>query len=160
MKKSDLQAIIHGFRREDLPMLIEIDSYDSLIYHIPYIERLVRSSDYYDIWRAWNKSHEEANTDIIENLDISELKRTKIELHHFPLTLFDIVQYIGRKLLDDKEKTNPFEIAKLVLEEHLLGNIGYVPLLITHHQKYHDGILDLDMNKIKGNYKEFERKYL
>ena len=161
MRKTDIDTIIYNFDREDIPnFMLRINSFDALLYHIPYIERLVRGSDSYAVWRKWNLVHEKAYIDSLENLDVSELDKTKIELHHFPYTLYDIVQYVGLKLLDDKEETDPYEITKIVCEEHLLGNIGYIPLLVTDHQKYHDGLIELEEELIKGKYKTFEYKYI
>ena len=160
MKYSDIKMIVNSFDREDLPLLVKINSFDSLLYHINYIERIIRSSEYYKVWREWNKEHEDSTIDAIEKIQTQDFKKLSLELHHYPYTLFDIVQYVGRKLIDDKEETDPFEIAKIVIEEHLLGNIGYLPLLITDHQKYHSQLLELEEKHIKGNYKEFERKYI
>lgn len=159
MTNKDTQIIIDTFSRTELPELLEIISFDSLLYQINYIERLVRGSDAYKIWREYEKTHNDATIDAVENLDTSNFKKISLELHHYPHTLYDIVQYVGRKILDDRH-TDAFEIAKLVLREHLQGNIGYVPLLITDHQKQHSNLLEIDDKDIKGNYKEFERKYL
>lgn len=159
MTYNDIQMVIHSFDREELPQLMQINSFDSLLFHTPYIERLVRSSDYYKIWREYNREHEDATIDMLQHIETKDYKKISLELHHYPHTLFDIVQLVGLKILDNKEKSDPFEIAKVVLQEHLLGNIGYVPMLITDHQKHHSDLIELKEEHIKGNYKEFNRKY-
>jgi hypothetical protein len=161
MKKADIDFFTFNLDEEQIiQLLLNIDSFDSLLFHTKYIERIIRTSDAYNIWRKRNFIYDDAYIDSKDKLDIRELNKTKIELHHYPYTLYDIVQYVGRKLLDNKDITDPYEVAKVVLEEHLKGNIGYVPLLITDHQKYHDGILEIDDSEIKGNYKNFERNYI
>lgn len=159
MKKQDLEIVLDNYTREELPSLISIDSSISLTYNIQYIERLVRSSDYYTIWREYLKRYEDATLDVIEQLDTKELSKTKIEIHHHPYTLYDVCEIVGLHLLKKNNITDPYEITKIVLEEHLLGNIGYCPLLITDHQKYHDNLIEISEDKIKGNYKEFIKKY-
>ena len=160
INKQDQIDLILNLKKEELSEFINIKTFDKLLLYTPYIERMIRSSIFYNMWRMSNKILDNADTDVIELINTKDLQYTKINQHHYPYTLFDIVQYVGRKLLDDKQETDPFEITKLVLQEHLLGNVGYVPLLITDHSKYHDGLIEIERDKIKGNYKEFERKYI
>jgi hypothetical protein len=160
MKRTDIDLIVNSSDREDLLQFFKIRTFDSLLYHTPYIERIIRSSDMYTVWRRYCFVHEDASIDIIEELDTRDLQKTKVELHHCKYTLFDIVQYVGRKLLDDKEETSAFEIAELVLKEHLEGNIYYVPLLITDHQKYHSNLIEIEEDKYKGNGHIFEQRYI
>jgi len=159
MKKQDLELIMDNFKREEYPSLISIESESSLDYNIPTIERKIRTDDMYTLWREHEKRYENATSDVIEQLDTKELKRTKVELHHHPMNLYDVVETVGLHLLLKNGKTDAYEITKVVLIEHLLGNVGYVPLLITDHQKYHDGLLEIEDKDIKGNYKEFIKKY-
>ncbi len=158
MKKTDMMTILNNYKREELPTLMEIENENSLLYNIPYVERIVRSSDYYDIWRTYLKYYEDASIDSIENLDTSQHDKVKIEIHHV-ITLFDICYIVGLYLLDKYKTITPYDIASEVLKDHLLGNIIYLPLLITSHQKLHSGLLKIPKDKHKGNKEEFINKY-
>ena len=159
MKKSEIKDIVNNLSREDLPLLIKISSIEGLLYSINYIERLVRSSEFYVIWREYNRVHQEAAIDAIEGINTADYVGLNLELHHYPYSLFEICQIVGSQILLEKEITDPFEVARVVLEEHLAGNIGYVPLLITDHQKFHVDLLELEEDHIQGNYKQFIKSY-
>ena len=158
MKRQDIEMILDNFKREEYPSLINIASESTLHYNIPTIERKIRSDDMYTLWREHEKRYENATSDVIEQLDTKELKRTKVELHHV-VTLYDVCYVTGLKLLEENGKTDAYEITKHVLIDHLLGIVAYVPLLISNHQKLHDNLIKIDKTKIKGDYEKWLEKY-
>jgi hypothetical protein len=160
MKMSDVHILIDSLDREDLASLTDVYDETSLLYHIEYIERIVRSSDYYKIWREYIKKTENATEDAIEKIDTKDYKKISLNIHHYPYSLYDIVLNIGISLIEEKGTTDVFEISKVVLQEHLLGNIAYVPLLVSDHQKYHSNLLCIEEEMVKGDYKTFEQKYI
>ena len=158
MNKQDQIDLILNLNKEELSEFIKIKTFDKLLLYTPYIERMVRSSIFYNMWRMSNKILDNADTDVIELINTKDLQYTKINQHHV-ITLFEIVNIIGSYLLDTQDITSPFEVAELVLREHILSNIPWVPLLITSHSKYHDGLIEIPKDKIKGNIHEFINRY-
>ena len=158
MKNSDMMIIINSFEREDLPMLLEINSFDSLLYNIKEIERVIRSSSGYQIWREWNYNYEDARVDAMENINTSDYNKLSLELHHV-ITLFEIVQIQGMMLLDINGSTDIYEISREVIKDHLLGLIPYISLLISSHQKIHCNLEEIPKDKIKGDVNKFVNKY-
>ena len=102
MKKKDMDFILENYHREDLPILITIDEHN-LVDNINYIERIVRGSEYYEIWRTFNKVYEFATLDIIREIDVRDHKKIAIEQHHHPYTLYDIVELVGLNIIKDKK---------------------------------------------------------
>ena len=70
-----------------------------------------------------------------------------LELHHYPFTLFDIVQGVLRHeygILSDREPVykrpvNLFKVAEKVMKLHYQGVIGLIPLSLTAHELAHNG---------------------
>ena len=84
---------------------------------------------------------------------------TDIELHHYPLTLSDIVEtvLVHREL--NKIDIDSFSVAKEIMELHFKNKIGLVPLTITNHQLAHAGALFISKDQIFGDWKWFVEKY-
>jgi hypothetical protein len=85
-------------------------------------------------------------------------------MDHFPITLYDIVLVVGKKMLSElaeEDTLTIFDIASVVMQEHLSEEnyIGTVSLTTTHHQLRHNGIHNLKLEDINGNYRGFLDKY-
>lgn len=63
--------------------------------------------------------------------------KTKIEIHHAPFTMFDIIETVIRKRMKEKERLFPSDIAQEVMELHYAGKIGLVSLSTTTHELIH-----------------------
>lgn len=107
-----------------------------------------------------------------KNLDILNLKKVSFEMHHYPFTIYDIVNIVIQERMKDstddpsnKQKfnkvLNPFSVAKEVLKLHYEGKVGLVPLSLTPHELYHAGELFIPLTKefVFGNYDEFISQY-
>ncbi len=99
------------------------------------LEFLIRKSIQYDIWQKRSKIG-------IKNCPVCEesLYSLKPESHHYPLTLFDIVdnclqQHIQENNLDS---LNELDIVQEVMTKHNTNNIDYVVLCKQCHERYHD----------------------
>lgn len=122
------------------------------------IEREIRSSIEYNMYLSLLKSNCPILTsDNIQN-NISD-DFTDIEMHHYPLTLADIVEsvLIHREL--NKIKITSFSVAKEIMELHFKNKIGLVPLSVTNHELAHNGALFISKKQIFGDWEYFLKEY-
>ena len=137
-----------------------IDIYNENAYKkfIKQTERLVRKS------KEYNKYIEVLRTNIpalnydsilsnISNADAS------LEIHHYPLTLYNIVEIILNDKLIKKEKVTSFSIAKEVMQCHFKNMIGLVSLSTTNHELAHTQSIFLNKKQIFGDYNRFLTEY-
>jgi hypothetical protein len=127
-----------------------------------YIEKLVRGSNEYRTYINYLK--EELDLTKCSLLPGVDIKTTPVslEFHHFPYTLFDITNIVGKSMISDLQgngSVSCFEVANEVMHEHFRNHIGLVPLTLTMHEMAHNGSIIIPFNKINGNYNEFTEKY-
>lgn len=127
---------------------------------IKIVERMIRNSFEYRSFLGYMKN----NLDItkctfMKDVDISQLKKTKLEFHHYPFTLYTIVDTVIRKHEHENESINPFDIAKEVMELHYKFNVGLVPLSKTVHQLVHSGKKFVNLKYVYGKYERFKAEY-
>ena len=121
------------------------------------IENLVRGSIEYKEMVSYIK--EEMNLDhcmILFNVDTDT---ATIDLHHHPMPLFDIVDIIARKQLEENSNCTIFTIAEEVMKCHYELIIGLIPLTRTVHQLYHSGTIDIPVQLVSFRWKEFLERY-
>ena len=125
------------------------------------IESLVRSSreyreyvQYLRIYMGMNYSMYLPGITNIENTKI------KIELHHTPFTLFDIVMTVFNKRSRLQEELDVELVAKEVCFIHYYLLIGLVPLSKTEHILVHNQELFVRLDKVLGNYEKFIDMYM
>lgn len=86
----------------------------------------------------------------------------RIELHHTPFVLEDIVDIVVRKRLANGQSMKMQEIAHEVMELHYLGLAGLYPLCMICHAIIHDPNLDpmfIPMGKVRGDPTGFAELY-
>ena len=84
-------------------------------------------------------------------------------MHHYPFTLFDIVQGVLRHeygILSDREPVykrpvNLLKVNEKVMKLHYQGVIGLIPLSLTAHELAHNGdiFIPLTDEYVFGNWK-------
>lgn len=79
----------------------------------------------------------------------------KIEIHHYPFTLYDIVEIVYKKRCYYQESLNPMMVAKEIMMLHYKLLIGLIPLSTTVHQLVHDGKLFIPIQNVLGRYQLF-----
>lgn len=124
------------------------------------IEKIVRTSPEYSEFIGYLKN----NLDLTKctfhkDVDISVLKRTKIEFHHYPFTLYDITDTVLEKYLQNNVIVNPFEVASEVMKLHYELKVGLVPLSKTLHKLAHNGKKFINLKLVKGHYLRFISEY-
>lgn len=88
-------------------------------------------------------------------------ENVSIELHHYPFTLFDIVETLTTKAIKNNEnyEFSTFVIAEEAISLHYRNIIGLVPLSITLHQLAHSGNIYIPMKAVFGDVKIFLSEY-
>lgn len=62
-----------------------------------------------------------------------------VEIHHHPLTMFDITSIIIDTYLKNNKKFTSMNILNDVMTLHYNNKVGFIPLCTTYHEKYHNG---------------------
>ena len=125
------------------------------------IMRVIRTSREYRGIVFWYRAKHNLSIDAIESLDAYNFNKLTIDIHHWPIPLYDICYLVGMKMLKDNPKKEflSFDIASKVIDEHFNDRIGVVPLLRSDHEKYHENLLELKKEMIHGKYLEFIQDY-
>lgn len=95
------------------------------------------------------------NPDITNN----DSKHVKIEIHHTPFVLEDIVRIVYEKRLANHEDLSVEMVAKEVMACHYRCIIGLYPLSSTEHELVHNGYLFIPPSKVFGRYDLFIKEY-
>lgn len=83
----------------------------------------------------------------------------KIEIHHYPFTLFDIVEIVYKKRSSNYEPLDVEMVAKEVTLLHYKLLVGLIPLSVTVHQLAHEGKIFIPVQNVFGRYKLFVDMY-
>jgi hypothetical protein len=122
------------------------------------IERTIRrSNEYRDYVKAVKDEYPIMRVDnILSNISEDD---ASIELHHYPFTLYDIVDIFVSDAISKEKLINSHRVAKEIMKLHYENIIGLVPMTITMHELTHQGLLFLSKQQIFGNYQEFIDRY-
>ena len=83
----------------------------------------------------------------------------KIEIHHYPFSLRDIVEIVIRKRQYYRESMEVQMVAKEVMQLHYKLIIGLIPLSQTVHELAHSQKLFIPVDKVMGRYNLFVQYY-
>lgn len=123
-------------------------------------ENVIRKSmEYKDYIKFLRENMDMSECIILSNLKNGNGKRYHIEIHHEPFTLFDIVETVITKRLENGESINALNVADEVMELHYSGMVGLVPLTITMHELVHKGRIFIPLQFIYHKYNEFFAEY-
>lgn len=75
-----------------------------------------------------------------------------VEIHHHPLTIFDITNVILSTYLDSGKKFTSMSIMNDVMTLHYNNKVGFIPLCTTWHEKYHNGYAVIPPKFIYGEW--------
>ena len=128
--------------------------------YISDLERSVRNSFEYRELIAYLKNTEGMDVcSFLDNVTSRDNTKVKIEIHHSPLTLYDICLAVFRKRQQRKESTNLEAVAQEVMYLHYIGWVGLIPLSATVHDMVHNQYLFVPTDRVRGNYKAFVDNY-
>lgn len=143
---------------------VSIENDKDRVKYISRIEKIIRNSMEYRDYITYLKENCDLNRCAFFQNVTSE-KRTKrnkvsIELHHEPFTLFDYVNVVVNKYIQEGYRLNDLLIADEVLELHYENKVGLVPLSKTVHQVIHNSDkLIVPLNMCYGEYSQFLSEY-
>jgi len=134
--------------------------YEERIYKkfIKNTERLIRNSKEYKMYIELLKNNLKAlNFDnILSSITSND---ADIELHHYPFSLYDLIDVVSTNKFIEKEKFTSFTIGKEIMQLHFMNLVGLVPLTITNHELAHNGDLFISEKQIFGDYKKIIEIY-
>ncbi len=121
------------------------------------IEKLIRTSFEYKVFcRYLRENFGMDKCAFLANVSNEDNNyNVKIELHHYPFSLYDIVNIVYRKRSYNHESLSVAMVAEEVLQLHYQLLVGLIPLSETVHQLFHSGRLFIPVNKVLGRYKIF-----
>lgn len=124
------------------------------------IERIVRQSREYKVYIQYIRTYMDMNVSLFSpNVTNAETTKIKIEIHHTPFTLFDIVMTVFNKRSRMGESLNCFLVAKEVAYLHYFLYVGLIPLSKTEHKLVHNQSLFVPLDKVLGRYDQFIQMY-
>jgi len=119
-------------------------------------EMMVRRSIEYKEWRNY----------IVDVLQINECMITHermcdvtVEVHHHIPSLYTLVTALVNKHIEENIDFCTFDICQEAIEIHFQNRVGYVTLLKSIHEKFHNGKLDVPIQYVQGDYNYFIREY-
>ena len=154
----------------DIVVLDNIPEYDMQDYDISddkgfkkYIEdikKIIRSSFEYRRFVNYLREYMNMNKcSFFNNVTNANTFKIKIELHHSPLTLHDIVLTIFNKRVFYHESLEVEMVAKEVMYVHYFLMVGIIPLAETVHELVHKQLIFIPLNAVLGNYEDFIEMY-
>ena len=149
---------------EELPPY-EIQDYDvfdekDFKKYIADVKKTVRNSLEYRQYIQYLRNYMNMSEDsFFENVGNGENAKIKIEIHHTPYSLEDIVLTVFNKRVFYGEDLDVEETAKEVMYIHYFLMVGLLPLSSTVHELVHNNYIFIPTTKVMGNYKEFEETY-
>lgn len=121
-------------------------------------ERCIRQSKEYKLYIEQLRSNfSELNRDSIQS-NITTLD-ADLEFHHYPFSLYDLVETYMIHCMVNNIKFTTFSVAKKIMELHNEHKIGLVPLNKTNHELVHDGKIFISKKQIFGDYSSFMKEY-
>ena len=120
------------------------------------VEKMVRFSPEYRLWVEY----------IIDTLGQNKCEFTNeikgecpVDVHHHPLCLYTIVKAVIDDYIKKKKEFCTFDIARDVIELHFQNKVGYVLMISSLHEKYHNGYLQIPIEFVNGDYKYILANY-
>ena len=128
--------------------------------YIKTVEQIIRrSSPYKDYTKFLRENMDMDRCTILKQVKKEAGKHYRIEIHHEPFTLFDIVETVINKRLSLGESIRTLPVCDEVMSLHYDGKVGLVPLTITMHELVHSGRLFIPLQYIYQDYSDFYKEY-
>lgn len=169
----DPNNVTKGYELEAPPLIIEMhDIPDYNLYdfdlndeksfkkYMQTVERTVRSSYEYKALIQYLREYMDMNQcAFYKNLNNMDNTKIRIEIHHEPLSLYDICLIVYNKRVAFNEPLDEEFVAKEVMYLHYNLMVGLIPLAETVHQLVHAQYLFVPTTAVLGKYREFVDRY-
>jgi hypothetical protein len=120
------------------------------------VEALIRRSIEYKLWTSYIKDILQVNCCMITQERMDEVT---IDVHHHVPNLYTLVKGLTNECIEKEQEFSTFDIALKAIEIHYANRVGYVVLLKSMHEKFHNGFLAIPMELIRGDYNWFIDHY-
>ena len=120
------------------------------------VESTVRHSVEYKFWRKYILDVLGVNECMITKESMSEVT---LEIHHHVPSLYCMVRTLINKRIEKEQEFSTFDIALETIELHFANKVGYVTLISSIHEKFHNSCLQIPIKLVKGNYHAFLEEY-
>ena len=98
-------------------------------------EALCRASMEYSDYIAYLRSNVGMDAcAFFNNISKANSKKIRIEVHHAPLTLFDIIKLVLDRAIRTGDEINPMLLAEEATRIHYMNQVGLIPLSKTLHE--------------------------
>ena len=156
-KESSFIRTIKTVIPEEMEYSVFINTDKDRVKFIKRCEKVIRSSNEYRDYIAFLKENVDMDKcAFYQNVSSENSKRVKIEIHHEPFTLFDIVSVVVDRFMDQGYPLNDLLIADEVMELHYANMVGLIPLSKTIHQVVHNSTkITIPLNMVYGDYTSF-----
>lgn len=169
----DPNCIVKSYELDSPPAIIEMreipdyNLYDfdlnddkSFKKYIQSIEKSVRSSFEYKEMVKFLREYMDMNQcAFYENINNTDNTKVRIEIHHEPLSLYDICLIVYNKRVAFNEPLDEEYVAKEVMYLHYNLQVGLIPLAETVHELVHASYLFVPSTAVLGKYREFVNMY-
>lgn len=169
----DPNSVVKTYELDSPPVVIKMDEipdynlYDfdladekSFKKYMKAIEKSVRSSFEYKQIVSYLREYMDMNQcAFYQNVNNVDTTRVKIEIHHEPLSLYDICLIVYNKRVAFNEPLDEEYVAKEVMYLHYNLMVGLIPLAETVHELVHACYLFVPTTAVLGKYKEFVERY-
>jgi len=119
-------------------------------------KRLIRNSLEYKDWVSYIKLTKGYNSCQFTHENLAELS---VDIHHHPYSMESLVRVVLENQIEKYQRVNTLDVAKEVLELHYNNYIGYVLLISSLHEKFHNGFLQIPIDIVNGNWKKLSEIY-
>ena len=128
--------------------------------YIQNLEKDVRSSYEYKALIKYLREYMDMNQcAFYKNINNIDSTAIYIEIHHEPLSLYDICIIVYNKRLQFNEPLDEEYVAKEVMYLHYNLMVGLIPLAETVHELVHAQYLFVPTTAVLGKYREFVDRY-
>jgi len=162
-KEIDIKSNVHNMElySDNYPfrLTLRISNFESETEYVKFIkncEGLVRRSLEYKLWRDYIIDVLQIQTCVITNEKMGEVS---IDVHHHVPSLYTLVGALINEKIENEQEFCSFDIAQKAIELHFMNKIGYVTLIKSMHEKFHNNYLNIPIQLVKGDYNYFIETY-
>ena len=157
--KSNVEKLELYSEEHPFSLRLRIRNFDSETSYKKFVrnaEMLIRRCVEYKLWTNYIKDVLQQNCCMITNETNFEVT---VEVHHHIPSMYLLVSALVNEKIEGNIDFCSFDIASEAIKLHFENRIGYVCLVKTIHEKFHNGYLTIPHEFIKGNYRYFIDTY-
>lgn len=157
--KSNTETLEIYSDRHPFTLTLRISNFENEAEYKKFIkncEMMIRRCLEYKEWRNYIVDVLQINECMITHERMDEVT---IEVHHHLPSLYTLVTALVNKHIENNQDFCTFDICQEAIQLHFQNRVGYVTLLKSMHEKFHNGKLEIPISFVKGDYNHFMRSY-